>query len=195
MQDSYPRENNFRLEQVLRHPKVKAYPVKNLQSGTHTPPLLYFLQDRHWLGPGPQQPLEHKWSHMWPSLTENVNRKKQTKKQSASLSSWTKVPVSKRSTLTHHIDFWVCCPWHQQVCCVDVGGNCWWGSASSSPCQGSTASCSPWCTRCHHLCHAASVTPGMSRRRSSSPKERSPWKYEQWKNMWMNIVCQRKLTF
>lgn len=158
-----------------------------MQSGTHTPPLLYFLQDRHWSGPGPQQPLEHKGSHTCLSLTKKVDKKTKNKqKQSASLSSWTKVPVSKRSTLTHHIDFWVRCPWHQQVCCVDLGGNCWRGSVSSSPCRGSTASCSLWCTRCHHLCYAASATPGMSRRRSSSPKEHSSWKYEQW--IW--IICK-----
>lgn len=29
-----------------------------MQSATQMPPLLYFLQDRHWLGPGPQQPSE-----------------------------------------------------------------------------------------------------------------------------------------
>lgn len=54
---------------------AKTDPVKNMQSGTHIPPLLYFLQDRHWFGPGPQQPSEeHRGSHTWPSLTTDINR-------------------------------------------------------------------------------------------------------------------------
>lgn len=52
---------------------VKTHPVKNMQSGTHVPTLLYFLQDRHWFGPGPQQPSEeHRGSHTWPSRTANT---------------------------------------------------------------------------------------------------------------------------
>lgn len=54
-----------------------AHPVKNMQSGTHTPPLLYFLQDTHWSGPGPQQPSdEQRGSHTWPSLSTDINIKK-----------------------------------------------------------------------------------------------------------------------
>lgn len=45
-------------------------PSKNMQSGTQIPPLLYFLQDRHWFGPGPQQPSEEqRGSHVRPSRT------------------------------------------------------------------------------------------------------------------------------
>lgn len=41
-----------------------------MQSGTQIPPLLYFLQDRHWFGPGPQQPSEEqRGSHVRPSRT------------------------------------------------------------------------------------------------------------------------------
>lgn len=45
-------------------------PSRNMQSGTQIPPLLYFLQDRHWFGPGPQQPSdEQRGSHVRPSRT------------------------------------------------------------------------------------------------------------------------------
>lgn len=48
-----------------------------MQSGTHTPPLLYFLHDTHWSGPGPQQPSdEQRGSHTWPSLSTDINIKK-----------------------------------------------------------------------------------------------------------------------
>lgn len=75
---------------------VKTNPAKNMQSGTHTPPRLYFLQDRHWSGPGPQQPPEeHRGSHTWLSLTIEINRKR-----NAVLLS-TLIPFSSRFQIIH----------------------------------------------------------------------------------------------
>lgn len=52
---------------------VRTDPVRNMQSGTQVPPLLYFLQVWHWFGPGPQQPFdEHRGSHTWPALTAHT---------------------------------------------------------------------------------------------------------------------------
>lgn len=52
---------------------MKTDPVRNVQSGTQVPRLLYFLQDTHWFGPGPQQPSEEqRGSHTCPSFTTHI---------------------------------------------------------------------------------------------------------------------------
>lgn len=57
-----------------------------MQSGTQIPSLLYFLQDRHWFGPGPQQPSEEqRGSHVRPLPTAGT-----FKIEVISLPTWTK---------------------------------------------------------------------------------------------------------
>lgn len=64
----------FSIINVILGCFVKTDPVRNMQSETHVPPLSYFWQDRHWSGPGPQQPSEEqRGSHTWPSLTVETN--------------------------------------------------------------------------------------------------------------------------
>ena len=44
--------------------------MRNMHCSTQVPPMLKFLQARHWLGPGPQHPSEeHSGSQVWPSFT------------------------------------------------------------------------------------------------------------------------------
>lgn len=69
-----------------------------MQSGTQIPSLLYFLQDRHWFGPGPQQPSEEqRGSHVRPLPTAGT-----FKIEVISLPTWT-IPLLIRCVLTTFI--------------------------------------------------------------------------------------------
>lgn len=62
------------------HLYVSTDPVSKLQLPTQTPRLLWFLQERHWSGPGPQHPeSEHSGSHTWPSATAHTQSSVQEK--------------------------------------------------------------------------------------------------------------------
>lgn len=161
---------------------VRTNPAKNMQSGTHTPPRLYFLQDRHWSGPGPQQPSEeHRGSHTWPSLTIEINRKAIL----CYCQHWFHSAAGNKSYLfTHRTDVQVCYPWDQFFSGVAVGGSCCPRSGSSLRCHGNRASRFLWCTRRRRLFCATSVTPGRSKRGSLSPEESTPWV------MGGNRICQ-----
>lgn len=60
---------------------VSTDPVWKLQLPTQTPCLLWFLQERHWWGPGPQHPeSEHRGSQTWPSATAHTQQQKEERR-------------------------------------------------------------------------------------------------------------------
>lgn len=79
-----PQDNKVLADGDNEHDSFTTHPSYRLHESTQVRPRLKYLQERHWSGPGPQQPAsEHSGSHTMRSLAAYTGRgnKHQTKKQ------------------------------------------------------------------------------------------------------------------